>query len=135
MADEQTPDIHTFRFLALIDSLRHAATLFLSEATAPPAEGEEPAPERARESLEKARHYIDFLATLQEKTRGNLSGPEESYLTDLLAALRLDYVNAAEKAGAAPEKPSGGAEGAPEEDPGAGGDAGEGEEAPGDGGR
>ena len=135
MADEQTPDIHTFRFLALIDSLRHAATLFLGEATAPPEEGGEADPERARESLEKARHYIDFLATLQEKTRGNLSGPEESYLTDLLAALRMDYVNVAEKIGAPPEKPAGKAGEALEKDSAPGGDAEEGEDAPGDGDR
>ncbi|MBN1826955.1 MAG: DUF1844 domain-containing protein [Candidatus Eisenbacteria bacterium] len=108
MADEKSPDIHTFRFLALIDSLRHAATLFMGEAEAPEGEGgSAPEPEKTRESLEKARHYIDFLATLEVKTRGNLSDPEKRYLDDLLAALRLKFVDAAEKAGEGAGRTSG----------------------------
>jgi len=43
-------------------------------------------------SPELAREYIDILAMLQEKTRGNLSPQEAASLTQLLTDLRLQYV-------------------------------------------
>jgi len=42
--------------------------------------------------LEAARHTIDMLALLQEKTRGNLAPKEERLLDQLLYELRLAYV-------------------------------------------
>jgi len=41
---------------------------------------------------EYSRHMIDLLATLQEKTKGNLSKDEELDLTQLLHELRARYV-------------------------------------------
>ena len=45
-------------------------------------------------SLDLAREYIDILAMLMEKTRGNLTQEEEQTLSQLLTELRLQYVHA-----------------------------------------
>ena len=45
--------------------------------------------------LALAKHTIDILAMLQEKTRGNLSSTEAELLENLLFDLRLRYVDAA----------------------------------------
>ena len=40
----------------------------------------------------EAKHFIDLLGILQEKTRGNLTPEESRYLEDFLADLRLRYL-------------------------------------------
>src|SRR5262249_13808535 len=42
--------------------------------------------------LESARHVIDMIAMLQQKTRGNLTSDEERLLDDVLAELRMQFV-------------------------------------------
>ena len=54
----------------------------------------------ARENLLLARQVIDLLAMLEEKTRGNLTPEEARFLSDLLADLRLKFVE--KNRGAAP---------------------------------
>jgi hypothetical protein len=46
----------------------------------------------AKENLALARQTIDLLAMLEEKTRGNLTEAEARFLSDLLADLRLKFV-------------------------------------------
>ncbi len=46
----------------------------------------------AKENLLLARQTIDILAMLEEKTKGNLTEGESSFLRDLLADLRLKFV-------------------------------------------
>lgn len=43
--------------------------------------------------LPLAKHYIDTLTMLEEKTRGNLAGDEAKLLSAILGDLRLAYVN------------------------------------------
>jgi hypothetical protein len=43
--------------------------------------------------LETARHMIDMIGALEERTRGNLSQREAKMLEDLLSDLRMQYVN------------------------------------------
>lgn len=50
--------------------------------------------ERAEPNLPLARHTIDTLALLQQKTQGNLSGEEEELLTNLLTELRMRFLDA-----------------------------------------
>jgi hypothetical protein len=50
--------------------------------------GADPPPRR----LSLARHFIDLLAVLEEKTRGNLTPAEERLLSSSLHELRLMYV-------------------------------------------
>jgi hypothetical protein len=42
--------------------------------------------------LEAARHMIDMLGMLQQKTRGNLTADESNQLENVLAYLRMQYV-------------------------------------------
>lgn len=42
--------------------------------------------------LPNAKYSIDILAILQEKTKGNLSDEEDSYLSNLVRDLRFEYV-------------------------------------------
>ena len=56
----------------------------------------------AKENMLLARQTIDLLAMLEEKTRGNLTAEETRFLSDLLADLRLKFV---EKSRAPAAKP------------------------------
>jgi len=75
-------DFHTF-----ILSLGSSALLHLGELEHPDA-GE------ARQDLSMAKHTIDILAMLEEKTKGNLSPAEDKLMESLLYDLRLRYVEA-----------------------------------------
>ena len=44
--------------------------------------------------LPMAKHAIDLLSVLEEKTKGNLSSDEQKILESLLFELRLRYVEA-----------------------------------------
>ena len=90
MPDDRMPDIHAIRFLALVDSLYHAAMTFLGKV-ADPISGE------TKCELDKAQVYIDFIATLEEKTKNNLSKVEKDHLEQLLESLRLNYVDELER--------------------------------------
>jgi len=45
-----------------------------------------------KENISLARQTIDLLAMLEEKTQGNLTPEESRFLRDLLADLRLKFV-------------------------------------------
>lgn len=47
--------------------------------------------------LVMAKHNIDLLELLQEKTRGNRSNEEDQLLSHLLFQLRMSYVQGEEK--------------------------------------
>jgi hypothetical protein len=75
-------DFHTF-----VLSLGSSALMHLGELERPGAG----APEK---DLPMAKHTIDILAMLQEKTRGNLTPDEQKLLESLLYDLRLRFVEA-----------------------------------------
>jgi hypothetical protein len=75
-------DFHTFLL-----SLGSSALLHLGELERPGAAGPET-------DLTMAKHTIDILAMLQDKTRGNLTPEETKLLEGLLFDLRLRYVEA-----------------------------------------
>jgi len=54
--------------------------------------------EKPEPDLPLARHTIDLLALLEEKTRGNLSIEEHRLLENSLTELRFRYVHAVEEA-------------------------------------
>jgi hypothetical protein len=75
--------------LTFIDFLVGLASSALIHLGAPhPETGE-----RAK-NLVLARQTLDLLGLLREKTRGNLTQEEETFFEDLLADLRLKYVEA-----------------------------------------
>ena len=53
--------------------------------------------DRPKADLTMARHTIDMLAVLQEKTKGNLSLEEQRLLENSLTELRFRFVQASEK--------------------------------------
>ncbi len=60
--------------------------------------GDVPGPDGHRErNLELAQHNIELLALLEEKTKGNLTGPEESLLMRALEELRQRFSEAAKE--------------------------------------
>ncbi len=52
---------------------------------------------RVEKDLAMARHTIDILAILKEKTRGNLTKDEQALLDGILYDLRMKYCKAVEK--------------------------------------
>jgi hypothetical protein len=79
-------DFHTF-----VLSLGSSALLHLGEI-------ENPNDGVSQKDLPLAKHTIDILAMLEEKTKGNLSTAEEKLMESLLYDLRLRYVEATKKA-------------------------------------
>jgi hypothetical protein len=78
-------DFHTF-----VLSLGSSALLHLGEI-------ENPNDGVSQKDLPLAKHTIDILAMLEEKTKGNLSTAEEKLMESLLYDLRLRYVEATKK--------------------------------------
>lgn len=60
-----------------------------------------PAGERIPPNLEAAKHFIDLLQLLEDKTRNNLTEDEQRLLQQVLYELRLQFVNVS-SAGPAP---------------------------------
>ena len=86
----------TFDFLVI--SLKMQAEMRLGLMGLPESEESKP-------DLRAARHAIDMLAMLSEKTRGNLSLEEQRLIENSLTELRFRYVQIIEKA----QKPESGA--------------------------
>lgn len=74
-------------FITFVYSLASAAMVHLGEM-ADPESGQTVA------SLPLAKHTIDTLAMLEDKTRNNLAEDEAKHLGDILAHLRMLYVRA-----------------------------------------
>ena len=58
----------------------------------------------ATQDLRAARHAIDLLAMIADKTRGNLSMDEQRLLENSLTELRFRFVQASEKRSGAPSE-------------------------------
>jgi hypothetical protein len=88
-ADRQAPPgdgatLPAIDFSTFVMSLSHSVLVNLGDA--PDPEGNQ------NVHLELARQTIDLLTLLQEKTRNNLTGPEEHLLEQALYDLRVRYV-------------------------------------------
>ena len=77
-------------FNAFIMSLNTAALFHLGEIS-DPASGEK------NQDLVLAKHTIDTLKLLEEKTRGNLNGEELDLLKHILYDLKMRYVAKSDK--------------------------------------
>lgn len=58
---------------------------------------EDPKTKRRYVDLEVAKHYIDTLSVLEEKTKGNLSEEEKKMLDQALYECRMQYVQIAQR--------------------------------------
>jgi hypothetical protein len=72
-------------FATLVLSLGSSVLMYMGEA---------PEGQKVQRNLPMAKHAIDLLTVLEEKTKGNLSTEEEHILGSLLFDLRLRYVEA-----------------------------------------
>jgi hypothetical protein len=94
------------RFIEFVMMHAQNAALFLGQIPNPKTgEGEV--------NLELAKMFIDQLAMIQEKTRGNLTNEETTVLRNALSNLQMAYVEVAREAGGARPEPARPGEGAP----------------------
>lgn len=85
-AEEQLPPLPPASFPVLVSMLATQATLALG--------GESDHALGAGPQLDYAKHFIDLLAVVEEKTKGNLSQEEDAMLEDVLHQLRMLFVQA-----------------------------------------
>jgi hypothetical protein len=88
-AEEEGMPLPEVNFNSLIFSLSSSALINLGEI-ADPHTGQK------QKDLPIAKHTIDTIAMLQDKTKGNLSPEEQRFLDTILADLRWRYVKLAE---------------------------------------
>ena len=83
-ADEEIrlPEVN---FSTFVFSLSSTAILHFGEIP-------DPSTGSKRKSLPMAKHTIDLLGMLEEKTKGNLTDDEETLLKNILYDLRMRYV-------------------------------------------
>jgi hypothetical protein len=86
--EEEVP-LPEVNFNSLIFSLSSSALINLGEI-ADPHTGQK------QKDLPLAKHTIDTIAMLQDKTKGNLDPEEQRFLDTILADLRWRYVKMAE---------------------------------------
>jgi hypothetical protein len=76
-------------FAELVFSLAATASMLLGDVP-------DPATGQAKVDLPVARHYIDLLVLMEEKTRGNLQPDEAQLIRHVLTELQLRYVGKAQ---------------------------------------
>ena len=84
-AAKDRPPLPEVNFNSLIFSLSSSALLHLGEI-ADPQTGQKTS------DLPLAKHSIDIIAMLKEKSKGNLTEEEEKFLESVLTDLRFRYV-------------------------------------------
>lgn len=81
----ETGEIPPPTFLGLIAGIAAQASVYLGLM-------ENPVTGKKEKDIAAARHVVDTLAMLQEKTQGNLDDAESRYLEELLYGLRMEFV-------------------------------------------
>ncbi|MBN1810022.1 MAG: DUF1844 domain-containing protein [Planctomycetes bacterium] len=84
-APSESGDLPPTSFLFFIQNLAAQALIHFGEF-------ENPVTGKVEKNLDAARHTIDTLAMLKDKTSGNLDEQESSFIDALLANLRFKYV-------------------------------------------
>lgn len=85
--ESKAPPLPEVNFSSLIISLSSTAFLHFGEIP-DPTTGEK------RKDLALAKHAIDTIAMLKEKTEGNLTAEEKQFIENVLTDLRWRYVKA-----------------------------------------
>ena len=84
--EAQLPEVN---FATFIFSLSSSAHFCFGEI-------EDPSTGEKKENLPMAKHIIDTLSMLEEKTKGNLTSDEEQLFKNILYDLRMHYVRKTE---------------------------------------
>jgi hypothetical protein len=79
-------------FATFVAMLANNVMLFLGQIP-------DPVTQQRRRDLPQAKHTIDILVMLREKTRGNLTADEAQLLQELLPQLQMAYVAASRQGG------------------------------------
>ncbi|MBC8458945.1 MAG: DUF1844 domain-containing protein [Deltaproteobacteria bacterium] len=87
--ETKTPPLPEVNFTSLIFSLSSSALFHFGEI-------EDPQTGQKKKDLPIAKHAIDTIAMLMEKTKGNLAEEEQKFVNSILADLRWRYVKATE---------------------------------------
>jgi len=77
-------------FVSLLMMFHSAAMQYLGKV-------KNPATDKIERNLEQAQAMIDMFDMLKHKTKGNLTGEEEKFLSNLTQELKLNYVDEAAK--------------------------------------
>jgi hypothetical protein len=77
-------------FSTFIASLSSSAMVQLGEIA-------EPTTGQKQGNMPMAKHTIDIIALLQEKTKGNLTSDENKLIQNVLTDLRMRYISAINK--------------------------------------
>jgi hypothetical protein len=85
--EDERPPLPEVNFNSLIFSLSSSAFFNLGEIA-------DPQTGQRQKDLPMAKHSIDIIAMLQEKTKGNLNDEEAKFIDNILAELRIRYVKA-----------------------------------------
>jgi hypothetical protein len=88
VADQETQEETGITFTGFVVSLATTAAVHFGDIP-DPGTGQ-----RAEPNLPAAAQMIELIALLQDKTKGNLSAPEEQLIDDLLYELRMRFVQA-----------------------------------------
>ena len=99
-------DIQQALFADLVMRQTNLVLMFLGKAN-------DPQTGQPTVDLETAQMFIDQMEMLEAKTRGNLSKHEEKFLRDSLMHLRMEFVQATERAPASSPPPVAQSAGAP----------------------
>jgi hypothetical protein len=75
-------------FLSFVYSMGTSALMYLGEPVGQGADAQTP-------NLAHAQEIIDILTLLEAKTKGNLTGEEETLLEEMLYTLRIKFVEKA----------------------------------------
>ncbi len=87
-AKQEVTNLPKVDFITFVLSLSSSVLMHLGEVP-------EPDSGQKKVNLDMARHTIDVLAMLEEKTRGNLTAQEEQLLKDVLFEVRMKFVQKA----------------------------------------
>lgn len=87
-AEGRRPGFPPATFVALVQTLATQAAIFMSDER-------DPDTGRSIRNLDLAKHNIDLLGVLEEKTKGNLTDDEKKVLDRFVYELRMAYVSAA----------------------------------------
>ena len=85
--EEERGPLPEVNFNSLIFSLSSSALMHLGEIG-------DPQTGQKKKDLPLAKHSIDIIAMLKDKTKGNLTGEEQKFVESILADLRWRYVKA-----------------------------------------
>ena len=84
---QESPPLPEANFTSLIFSLSSSALINLGEVP-------DPNTGQKAKDLQIAKHTIDIIAMLKEKTEGNLTDEEKKFLEAVLTDIRWRFVNA-----------------------------------------